>query len=203
VVAGIGIETPEAPDVEGFRIRQRQHRRYALYDGRIDAGKGCDEMLTFYDRYRQTSPGGADLLLIGTLAMPAPRVPGARYLGYLSEAEKYAAMAGAKAVVCPSVYESLSIVLLEGFALGTPGLVNARSAVLQDHARRSNAGLYYANADEFAESLDLLVRSGAVRDALSRNGQAYVAEAYLWPAVLARYEELIAAVRPRDPGVPL
>jgi glycosyltransferase involved in cell wall biosynthesis len=199
LVAGMGIETPKAPDVEGFRIRQRQFRPYALYAGRIDAGKGCDELLAFYDRYRQTSPGGADLLLIGNLAMPTPRVPGVRYLGYLSEEDKHAAMAGAKAVVCPSPYESLSIVLLEGFALGTPGLVNARSAVLQDHARRSNAGLYYENADEFAESLELLVRSGPLRDALSRNGRAYVAEGYLWPAVLARYEELIAAVRSPGP----
>ena len=48
--------------------------------------------------------------------------------------------------------------LLEGFALGTPGLVNARSAVLEEHCRRSNAGLFYADGDEYAEALDLLVR---------------------------------------------
>ena len=132
--------------------------------------------------------------------MPTPRVPGVRYLGYLSEEEKQAAMAGAKAVVCPSPYESLSIVLLEGLALGTPGLVNARSAVLLDHARRSNAGLFYASAPEFAEALDLLVRSETLRAGLSKNGRAYVAEHYLWPAVIARYESLIAAVRPSPEG---
>lgn len=197
VVAGIGIEAGAAPDVEGFRIRHRQHRPYALYAGRIDAGKGCDEMLAFYDHYRQTCPGAADLLLIGNLALPTPRVPGVRYLGYLAEDEKRAAMAGAKALVCPSPYESLSIVLLEGLALGTPGLVNARSAVLEDHARRSNAGLFYANASEFAEALDLLVRSLTLRSAMSENGRAYVAEHYLWPAVTARYESLIEAVRPK------
>ena len=157
-VTGIGVETPERPDVEGFRIRHRQHRPYALYAGRIDAGKGCDEMLAFFDRYRQTFPGAADLLLIGNLAMAEPRIPGVRYLGYLSEDEKYAAMAGAKAVVCPSPYESLSIVLLEAFSLGTPGLVTTRSAVLEDHCRRSNGGLFYRNGEEFAEALDLLVR---------------------------------------------
>jgi glycosyltransferase involved in cell wall biosynthesis len=194
VVAGIGVETLESPDVEGFRIRRSQHRPYALYAGRIDAGKGCEEMLAFYDRYRQTCPGAADLLLIGNLAMDPPRLPGVRYLGYLSEAEKQAAMAGAKAVLCPSPYESLSIVLLEGFSLGTPGLVSARSPVLVDHCRRSNGGLFYAGAEEFREALDLLVRAEPVREALARNARAYALAHYAWPVVLGRYRDLIAAV---------
>jgi len=193
-VAGIGVETPERPDVEGFRIRHRQHRPYALFAGRIDAGKGCDEMLAFFDRYRQTFPGAVDLLLIGDLAMPEPRIPGVRYLGYLSEDEKHAAMAGAKAVVCPSPYESLSIVLLEAFSLGTPGLVSSRSAVLEDHCRRSNAGLFYGNGEEFGEALDLLVRGAGMRDRLGENGRAYVRAEYAWPAVLHRYRRLIEAV---------
>ena len=197
VVTGIGVETKERPDVEGFRIRHAVHRPYALYAGRIDAGKGCDEMLAFFDHYRQTVSGAGDLLLIGNLAMPAPRVPGVRYLGFLSEDEKLAALAGAKAVICPSPYESLSIVLLEGFALGTPGLVSARSAVLEDHCRRSNAGLFYRDQDEFAESLDLLVR-GRLREVLAENGRGYVREYYAWPAVLARFRELIEVVARRD-----
>jgi glycosyltransferase involved in cell wall biosynthesis len=194
VVAGSGVATPARPDVEGFRIRHGVHRPYALYAGRIDAGKGCEEMLAFFDHYRQTVSGAADLLLIGTLAMPEPRVPGVRYLGFLEEAEKCAAMAGAKAVICPSPYESLSIVLLEAFSLGTPGLVTARSAVLEDHCRRSNGGLFYRDADEFAEALDLLVRGLRVGGVLGENGRAYVREHYAWPAVLSRFRHLIEAV---------
>ena len=193
VVTGIGVETREKPDVEGFRIRNAVHRPYALYAGRIDAGKGCDEMLAFFDHYRQTVSGAADLLLIGDLAMPAPQVPGVRYLGFLSEREKLAAMAGAKAVICPSPYESLSIVLLEGFSLGTPGLVSARSAVLEDHCRRSNGGLFYRDPDEFAESLDLLVR-GRLREVLAENGRAYVDANYRWDTVKARYKGLIEGI---------
>ena len=96
-------------------------------------------------------------------------------------------------MICPSPYESLSIVLLEGLALGAPALATARSAVLVDHCRRSRAGLWYATAEEFAEALDLLADEGELRAAMGRNGRAYVAEHYRWDAVLARYRELIEA----------
>ena len=194
VVAGMGVEVEASPDVEGFRIRHAVDRPYALYAGRIDAGKGCAEMLAFFEAYRRDHRGGVDLLLIGTLAMPEPRAPGVRYLGYLEEGEKHAAMAGACAIVCPSPYESLSIVLLEGMGLGTPALANARSAVLEDHCRRSNAGLWYADGAEFAEALDLLATQDSLRAALGAHGRAYVAANYGWGTVMTRYESLIAAV---------
>ncbi len=73
-----------------------------------------------------------------------------RYLGSLAETDKPAALAGAPAVLCPSPYESLSIVLLEALAVGTPGLAKARSAVLDEHCRRSNAGLCYEDGTESA-----------------------------------------------------
>jgi glycosyltransferase involved in cell wall biosynthesis len=191
-VAGIGVEAG-APDVGAFRARHRVGGRYVLYAGRIDAGKGCAEMLAFYRRGRTQDPAAPELLLIGKLAMTLPDDAGVRYLGYLSEEEKAAAIAGAELMLCPSPYESLSIVLLEGFAHGVPALVNARSAVLQDHCRRANGGLYYESGDEFVEAFGLLAGDGALRAALGRNARRYVAEHYRWDAVLARYRELIEA----------
>jgi glycosyltransferase involved in cell wall biosynthesis len=192
--AGIGIEVPASPDVEGFRIRRDVHGPYVLYAGRIDAGKGCDRMLQWHERYRTSRPGGAPLLLLGKLSMPEPRQPGVRYLGFLDEDEKHAALAGASAVICPSPYESLSIVLLEAFAHGVPVLSSQLSPVLVDHCRRSNAGLWYADADEFVEALDVLVGDDALRRALGANGRRYVAERYAWPAVMARWNALVEAV---------
>ncbi|MCU0240884.1 MAG: glycosyltransferase family 4 protein [Vicinamibacteria bacterium] len=197
VVAGMGVAVPAHPDTEGFRIRHDVSGPYALYAGRIDAGKGCAEMLAHYRRYREDCRGAAELLLIGKLAMAPPRQPGVRYLGYLSEEEKAAAMAGAVAVICPSRYESLSIVLLEGLALGAPALVNAHSDVLIDHCRQSRAGLYYETAGEFVEALDLLVHTPALRRALGASGRRYVAERYEWTSVMARYRAMIDHVRRR------
>jgi len=194
-VTGIGVEvSADGLDVEGFRIRHDVRGAYALYAGRIDAGKGCDAMLRAFEGYRRDVGGGAELLLIGRLAMPLPRIPGVRYLGFLPEADKLAAMAGARAVLCPSPYESLSIVLLEAMALGAPVLAGSASPVLVDHCRRSNAGLFYSGDAEFAEALDLLVKHEPLRRSLGENGRRYVAASYRWDAVMARYQGLIAAV---------
>ena len=69
-------------------------------------------------------------------------------------------------VVCPSPYESLSLLALEALSVGTPILANARSAVLVEHCVRSNGGLYYADRDEFVECLKLLVGDAQLRAAL-------------------------------------
>jgi glycosyltransferase involved in cell wall biosynthesis len=193
-VAGMGVETAPPGDVAAFRARHGLEAPYALYAGRIDAGKGCSAMLDHHARYRRGRKGAAELVLLGRLAMPEPRQEGVRYLGFVSEEEKATAMAGAVAVVCPSAYESLSIVLLEGLAVGTPGLVNAGSAVLEEHCLRSNAGLFYADGDEYAEALDLLVREPGLREALGANGRRYVDAEYRWSVVLDRWRALIAAV---------
>jgi glycosyltransferase involved in cell wall biosynthesis len=193
-VAGMGVDVPVPGDLAAFRARHGLRGPYALYAGRIDAGKGCAAMLAHHEIYRRGREGAAELVLIGRLAMPEPRQEGVRYLGFLPEEEKATAMAGAAAVVCPSPYESLSIVLLEGLALGTPGLVNAGSAVLKEHCLRSNAGLFYGDGDEYAEALDLLVREEALRAALGANGRRYVDAEYRWSVVLDRWRGLLEAV---------
>ena len=69
----------------------------------------------------------------------------------LSEQERLQALEAATIVVCPSPYESLSLIALEALAVGTPILCNARSEVLVDHCLRSNGGLFYRDRDEFVE----------------------------------------------------
>jgi len=201
VLAGTGVDVPAPLAADEFRSRHGLERPYAIYAGRIDAGKGCAEMLAYHQGYRRQKADPLDLVLIGRLAMPEPRHPGVRYLGFLPESEKAAALAGARVVVCPSPFESLSIALLEGFALGTPGLVNARSEVLKEHALRSNAALYYEDADEYAESLELLSRDGSLRATLGESGRRYVDAEYRWDVVLDRWRELIRAAARGADGV--
>lgn len=192
-VVGIGVDPPPPPDVEEFKILRGIERPYLLYAGRIDAGKGCDEMLRFYEAAQAEIMGCPDMYLIGKLAMELPAIPRLRHLGFVSEDEKHAAMAGASALICPSPYESLSITLLEAMSHGTPVLASSRSDVLVDHCHKSNAGLVYGTAEEFRESVRLLVLDEPLRRLLGESGRRYALTEFSWERVLDRLVRQIDA----------
>ena len=131
--------------------------------------------------------GDATLVLMGAKLMSLPEEPFIRFAGLLSDRERLQALEAATVVVCPSPYESLSLLALEAMSVGTPVLVNARSAVLVEHCVRSNGGLYYADRDEFVECLKLLVRDDRLRAALGRNGRDYIRRQYRWDVVLGNH----------------
>lgn len=177
-----------------FRRRHRLYGPIALYGGRIDPGKGCEELLQYFGEYVKEG-GEATLVLMGAKLMPLPEDPSVRFAGLLSDRERVQALEAATVVVCPSPFESLSLLALEALAVGTPILANARSAVLVEHCVRSNGGLYYADRDEFVEALTLLLRDERLRQALGRNGRDYVRRNYRWDVVLGKFERLFAKIR--------
>jgi glycosyltransferase involved in cell wall biosynthesis len=177
-----------------FRRRHRLYGPMVLYGGRIDPGKGCEELIQYFSEYVKEG-GEATLALMGAKLMSLPEEPFVRFAGLLSDRERLQALEAATIVVCPSPYESLSLLALEAMSVGTPILANARSAVLVEHCVRSNAGLYYADRDEFVECLKLLIRDDRLRAALGRNGREYVRRNYRWDVVLGKYDRIFAKVR--------
>ena len=176
-----------------FRRRHRFFGPFALYGGRIDPGKGCEELIEYFSTYSKEQ-GDATLALMGIKLMPIPNEPFIRFAGMLSETERLEALEAANVALVPSPYESLSLLALESFAVGTPILANARSDVLMDHCQRSNAGLYYENREEFVECLKLLMNNLDLRTKLGRNGQDYVRLNYSWNVILEKYESIITGV---------
>ena len=177
-----------------FRRRHRLYGPIVLYGGRIDPGKGCEELIEYFSSY-VTGGGEATLALMGVKLMSLPEEPFIRFAGLLSDSERLQALEAATVVACPSPYESLSLIALEAFSVGTPILANARSAVLVEHCVRSNSGLYYADRDEFVECLKLLVGDQALRVAMGRNGREYIRRNYRWDVVLGKYERIFAKIR--------
>jgi glycosyltransferase involved in cell wall biosynthesis len=181
-----------------FRRRHRLYGPIALYGGRIDPGKGCEELIEYFSSYVKEG-GDATLALMGVKLMALPEEPFIRFAGLLSDGERIQALGAATVVICPSPYESLSLLALEAMSVGTPVLVNARSAVLVEHCVRSNGGLWYADRNEFIECLNLLMSDPRLRAALGRNGRDYVRKNYRWEVVLGKYERIFAKVRNAKP----
>jgi glycosyltransferase involved in cell wall biosynthesis len=177
-----------------FRRRHRLHGPFVLYGGRIDPGKGCEELIEYFSAYVQDG-GDASLALMGVKLMQLPEEPFIRFAGRLSEQERLHALEAATVVVVPSPYESLSLLALESFAVGTPILANARSEVLVEHCHRSNAGLYYADRDEFTECLKLLIADHRLRAMMGRNGRHYVRQNYRWDVILSKYERMFTRLK--------
>ncbi len=192
-------QEPLPSHIEGpanaFRRRHRIHEPFALYGGRIDPGKGCEELLEYFQSFLAEG-GDASLLLMGVKLMPLPDDPHVRFAGILPDEERLHAIEAATVVVVPSPHESLSLLALEAFAVGTPVLANGRSEVLVDHCRRSHAGLYYEDGLEFVEALKLLTGDDALRSAMGRNGQAYINRHYRWDIILSKYERMMARLHP-------
>jgi glycosyltransferase involved in cell wall biosynthesis len=177
-----------------FRRRHRLYGPFVLYGGRVDPGKGCEELIQYFSEY--TAAGGdASLVLMGVKLMSLPEDPSIRFAGLLSDRERLQALEAATVVACPSPFESLSLLALEALSAGTPILANARSAVLVEHCLRSNGGLYYADRDEFVECLKLLMGDEALRTVLGANGREYIRRNYRWDVVLGKYERIFAKVR--------
>ena len=207
VIPGSEAREPLPPHLEGpanqFRRRHRIHEPFVLYGGRIDPGKGCEQLLEYFQHYVRDG-GDATLFLMGAKLMPIPEDPHVRFAGVLPEEERFHALEVAHVVVVPSPHESLSLLALEAMAVGTPVLVNAESEVLVEHCRQGNAGLYYNDRWEFSEALKLLMKDAGLRAALGRNGRRYVHHHYRWSTIMAKYERLFARMRVpvRDTGGP-
>jgi glycosyltransferase involved in cell wall biosynthesis len=177
-----------------FRRRHRIHGPFALYGGRIDPGKGCEELIEYFSTYVNDG-GDASLVLMGLKLMPLPEESFINFAGMLSEQERLQALEAATVVVCPSPYELLSLIALESLAVGTPILCNARSDVLVDHCLRSNGGLFYRNRDEFVECLKMLIADERLRAAMGRAGREYTRRNYRWDVVLGKLDRMIARIR--------
>jgi glycosyltransferase involved in cell wall biosynthesis len=191
-IVGIGSRIPECVRPDRFRQKYGITGPFILYVGRIDANKGCSELFAHFTAYAMISTRPLSLVLIGTAILPIPDHPRLRHLGYVSDEDKFDAIAAADVLVMPSYYESLSMVSLEAWALGRPVLVNAKCDVLVGQAIRSNGGLFYQDGVEFAGALDAILDDTKLAAALGRNGRRYFERHYSWPVIERKYLEMFA-----------
>jgi len=197
-VVGVGVDVPARSDPDRFRQAHDIEGPYFLYVGRIVESKGCPELFDHWARFAARHDGPATLVLAGHREMAVPDRPDVRFIGTVSDADKFDGLAGCTALVYSGRLDSLSMVTLEAWAMGRPVVVSARAPVLASMSRRAGAGLPYGSADEFAELLELLLERPALAAALGEQGRAFVARTYTWPGVVEKYLDLFAEIRARN-----
>ena len=205
VVVGSGLE-PAGPRLDVgsdfSRIAQNNGRLeslgikkpFALYLGRIDPNKGCETLLQHFIRFKSEHETAVELVMAGPVNMPIPDHPDVKRLGFVDESVRDALLASASMLIVPSRFESLSLVLLEGWNHGVTALVNGHCSVLKGQALRADGALYYHNYDEFARALEYLLAHKDVAIQLGRQGLDYVNREYRWPHVIAQIEDLLRRI---------
>lgn len=194
-VVGVGSEVPEKSDPDAFRKKYNIQSPFLLYVGRIDENKGCGQLFDFFRRYEDETNSDWKLVLIGSEIMKIPDDPRIVHLGFLEDADKFNALAACELLMMPSFYESLSMVLLEAWAMEKPTLANANCRVLMGQSIRSNAGLFYADYGEFRRALHELDRTPEIRQALGRNGRQFYLDNYRWEIIERKYMNLIQSLK--------
>ncbi len=189
-IIGCGLD-PAAPRRDRTALDARGIRDpYVLYLGRIDPNKGCGTLLRHFIRYAEHRRD-VQLVMAGPASMPIPDHPLVLPLGFVDDDARDALLAHASALVMPSPFESLSMVLLEAWNVGVPALVNARCKVLRGQVERADGGLYYGNAVEFIAALDWLIDHADAARQLGAQGLAYVDREYRWPTVMGKVERVL------------
>ena len=189
VVTAIGIEAVEKNDLLDFQ-QVKGINNYIIYVGRIDELKGCKWLFQYFIEYKKRNHNDLKLVLMGKAVMDVPKHDDIISLGFVSEEDKLSGISGAKALILPSHFESLSISVLEAFEMKTPVVVNGQCEVLKGHCLKSNAGLYYYNYFEFEGCINFMLKHKDICEIMSGNGYHYVDEYFRWDIVVEKVQEL-------------
>ncbi len=191
-VMGTGVEVPCEPDETGFRSKYGIEGDYIIYVGRIDEGKCCPELFRYFQEYKKRRPdSGLKLVLMGKPVCEIPKDKDIISLGFVSEEDKFSGISGAKCLVLPSAFESLSISVLEAMTLSVPVIVNGVCEVLKGHCVKSNGGLYYTDYFEFEGVLDYIFSHPEEYSIMRRNAKAYIDSNYRWEVIMRNFSEMI------------
>jgi glycosyltransferase involved in cell wall biosynthesis len=202
--AGVDVDMLSAADaVQKFRQRfELGDRTYLVVVGRLDRGKGSDELVDYFAMYRDRNPGrDLALVVVGEPMFELAAQADVVVTGFVDDATRQAAVAGAAIAVQPSYFESFSLVLAEAWIEEKPALVQRACAVTNGQVHRSGGGIPYRGYAEFEAALDLLLDSPDLAATLGARGRQYVEDHYRWETVLPRYERVLKALAGARPAV--
>jgi glycosyl transferase family 1 len=207
-IAGAGLDTPPPP--APCFVRPTSHP-YLIVMGRMAKSAvlaATWRALAQSDNLPPLDVGGASipwsevrLVTAGERSRLFERLPNVEQAGFVSDAQRWDLLRGAVALVNPSVHESLSLVLLESWAISMPVVVHARCDVTAGHVRSCGGGLAvdFSQPAGAAAQIANGLRAEADRGIMGARGAAYARRSFVWDAVLDAYERVALAARRAAP----
>lgn len=213
-VIGCGVTLPGPLPT---RTNTPSEEPFVLYLGRIAKEKGVYDLGRHFAYFKAAHTNtlfqgkrgsfrGEDLRLLIAGAgdvEPLPKRDDIRLLGFVDEQRKRELLESAEALMMPSLFESLSLVMLEAWSLGTPVLVERECSVTSGHVKRSGGGSIYHGDHEFAAQLSQLMASAERARERGAAGKRYVEEHFAWNKVEDRFIDLVRHVSASATDVPL
>ncbi len=135
-VAYPGVAAPYIGDVAQVRQKYGLPERYFLFIGTLQPRKNIQRIVQAFARWQASHGDDTATALVlaggqGWLYDPAwvQGVPNVLLPGYIDEADKGALMAGALALVFPTLYEGFGFPVIEAMHCGTPVIVSNTSSL--------------------------------------------------------------------------
>ncbi len=194
-----GVSITPAVDIEGvlrmLRLNCVPDRNYILFvSGRIIPLKGAHLLLEAFRRIECKS----HLLIVGDLS-PSPEYANklksmtdsrVTFIPFVSSrSELFGLMRLSRLFVFPSIYEAMSMALLEAASLGAPVVcsdIPANTAVLPEHALYFRSG----DADDLRKKLNWAINHSKEMKEMGLKAQAWVRQEFSWDVIAKRYDRL-------------
>lgn len=180
-----GVDAPIIGDLAQARAKYRLPERYWLYIGTLQPRKNIRVIVEGYRRWRAAHPDDDSALVLaggrGWLYDPAwtAGVEGVIETGYIDEADKGALLAGARALLFPSLYEGFGFPVLEAFHCGTPVICSKGSSLPEVGGTLASYIPLQPALLSGDSSADLLAALAEMADALAAAMDRLSEEAYL------------------------
>ncbi|MBC7872320.1 MAG: glycosyltransferase family 4 protein [Chitinophagaceae bacterium] len=179
-----GVHAPVIGDIPAMRRKYGLPERYFLFIGTLQPRKNIERIVAAYARWREKNPSeDMKLVLAGAKGWLYDEawtadVPGVIFPGYIDDADKGALIAGAQALVFPTLYEGFGFPVVEAMHCGTPVIASVTSSLPE---LVGEAGLLVdpLDVEAIASAMDKLVAQDDLHMTLRAKGRVQAAK-FTW-----------------------
>lgn len=169
--------------------------RYILYLGRINVGKGVNELINWFCQWREDKNNPSFNLIMAGHCEDSVKIPadsGIHYLGFVSDADRDYLINGCFCLVNPSAYESLSMIVIEALVALKPVLARRECAVFRFYSEFAPAVRLVSNYDEFSREMIRFLNTD--RSQINKDLQVsktWASQRFSWGHILCIFKQQI------------